>query len=125
MKKVQVQVPEKHEDGRKFDKYSLDELKQMKVAFGQVGRGSSFIHMWETNQSWVGWVVSHFEKSPQEEHAIFIYFVELMVERLELSGEKVKVPVKPAIHDDHVEARLRRLEDACGLEPWTHVAEEQ
>lgn len=123
LKKVQVQ--EKHEGGKNFDQYSLDQLKQMKVAFGQVGRGSTFIHMWDTNQSWVGWVVSHFEKSPQEEHAIFIHFVTLMIERLEMSGEKVKVPVKTVISEDLLEARLCRLESICGLEPLTHVDEEQ
>eukprot|EP00435_Cladocopium_sp_Y103_P012302 s487_g3.t1 len=123
LKKVQVQ--DESEGGKKFDQYSLSQLKEMKVAFGQVGRGSTFIHMWETNQPWVAWVVAHFEKSPQEEHAIFIHFVTLMIERLELSGEKVKVPVKPPLVDLLLEARLRRLEDAVGLEPITFPAEEQ
>ena len=48
-----------------------------------------------------------------------------MIERLEMSGEKVKVPVKTVISEDLLEARLCRLESICGLEPLTHVDEEQ
>eukprot|EP00438_Fugacium_kawagutii_P028584 Skav221635 [mRNA] locus=scaffold2627:305286:305714:+ [translate_table: standard] len=118
--------------GRKAPcEYALCELEEMKVTWGKVGRGSTFIHMWKNNQHWVSWTVSHYETSPDEDKALFIHFVGLMVDRLEMSGEKIKVPVKSTAkeeaqqdHDDdlQLEARLRRIEKALGLAPWTNAA---
>ena len=91
LKAVQ-KVSQKSEKPRKAaSEYSLDELGRMTVAFGVKARGKTFLEMWNTDQQWVKWVVAHLRSSRNYDHQLFIHFVSLKVERLELTNQKVDV----------------------------------
>ena len=91
LKAVQ-KVSQKSENPRKApSQYSLEELGRMTVAFGVKARGKTFLEMWNTDQQWVKWVVAHLHSSRNYDHQLFIQFVSLMVERLELTNQKVDV----------------------------------
>ena len=128
LKAVQEEIVVEHKAPQEF---SLDELKQMTVTWGQKGKGSTFIHMCDTDQKWVSWQVSHYETSPKKDHVLFIHFVSIMIERLELTGGKVKVPVAAPIttteptEENLIEERLSRIEKFLGISPKAVGEEEQ
>eukprot|EP00435_Cladocopium_sp_Y103_P029323 s3443_g7.t1 len=68
---------------------SLQDLKEQKIAFGKTHQGRTFQEVWDNEQTWVKWFVQRFADSNKAEHVIFLKFVELMIERAELTGKTV------------------------------------
>lgn len=86
----QVQKPPEAPDHFLGHDMSLMQLRELKVNWGNVGKGKTFQQMWEGDQHWVYWTVCHL-KSPTHQQKLFLTFVENMVDRLEASGTKVTV----------------------------------
>ena len=70
---------------------SLDQLRNQKITFGRTHTGRSFQHMWDNEQGWITWFVQRYSESTKAEHLIFLRYVELEVERAELTGTQVPV----------------------------------
>eukprot|EP00435_Cladocopium_sp_Y103_P033798 s1269_g8.t1 len=86
LKNLQKPVEENKPD---LSHLSLGQLRETKICFGQTHRGKSFLHMWQCEQGWITWFVQRFSQSTKAEHLIFLRYVELEIERTELSGERV------------------------------------
>ena len=85
-----------HEKPRKaISDYSLEELSKMVVSFGTKVRGLTFLDVWNTDQQWVKWVVSHLHSSKNYDHQLFLQFASLMIERYALTGQKVDAVEDP------------------------------
>ena len=85
-----------------FSGLSLDEMDQMKIAFGRQQLGKPFKEVWDREQSWVTWFTQHYENSQKYEHQIFLHYIEKRVERAEVTQQaipvtnvhpKIKIPV--------------------------------
>ena len=74
-----------------FSKYTMDQLETYRIKFGKTHVGQTFNHMWCHEQKWVLWFSQHYSQSTKWEHRLFLHYVELKVERCELSG--IAVPV--------------------------------
>eukprot|EP00435_Cladocopium_sp_Y103_P022254 s2344_g5.t1 len=88
LQKVQMPASEMHPD---LSHLSLDQLRNEKLTFGKTHQGKSFQHLWDNQQSWISWFVHRFSGSTKAEHLILLRYVELEVERAELSGKQVPV----------------------------------
>ena len=85
---VQKPAEESHPD---ISHLSLGQLREQKIAFGKAHQGKTFNQMWKEEQGWVTWFVQRFAQSTKAEHRIFLRYVELEIERAELSGDQVPV----------------------------------
>ena len=74
-----------------FSQWSLADLEESKIDFGKQQLGKKYRQVWEDEQHWVMWFIQHYEKSTKMEHQKFIHFVNLKVERAEISGQTVPV----------------------------------
>lgn len=88
LQKVQVPVEEEAPD---VSKYSILELERMEIDFGKKHLGSTFKEVWTQDQPWIVWFVGHYPNSKKASHCLFRHYVELMVERAELTDKKVPV----------------------------------
>ena len=70
---------------------SLDQLRNQKINFGRTHTGRTYQHMWGNEQGWIMWFVQRYSESSKAEHLTFLRYVELEVERAELSGTQVPV----------------------------------
>lgn len=70
---------------------SIQQLESKVIEFGQAHVGKTFLEVWQKEQRWVTWFVQHFQKSTKTSHRTFLHYVNLMVERAELTGEPVMV----------------------------------
>ena len=100
-KRLQM-VQEKTEPVRyDFSMWSMAELEDSLIDFGQTHKGKTYAHMWDQEQQWITWFVQHYEKSSKPNHQKFIHFVSLKVERAELTQQKIpmvekgEIPKKP------------------------------
>ena len=82
--KVQVEMPH-------LDNLSLHQLESQVIDFGKTHVGKTYQEVWEKEQPWVTWFVQHFPNSTKKNHRAFLYYVNLKVERAELTGEPVMV----------------------------------
>lgn len=92
LQKVQETVEPTKED---FSQWSMAELEASVIDFGQAQKGKTFATVWEESQPWVTWFVQHYEKSAKSSHQKFVHYVNLKVERAELTGTKVPVSENP------------------------------
>ena len=106
LQKVQVATTEAKPD---LSHMSLQEMKDQKISFGKTHHGRTFQDMWDNEQSWTTWFVQRYSNSGKAEHMVFLKFVELMVERAELTGQGV-----PLTNQKEVE-KTRSLTGAPGL----------
>ena len=88
--KLEVPLPE-------LEPMSILEMEKQLIDFGNTHKGKTYKEMWEKEQSWVSWFVSHYQKSPKKNHRLFIRYVTSMVERAEVTGQRV--PVLPSEKD--------------------------
>ena len=56
---------------------TLEELSLMTCQFGSTHCGKTFIDLWENNQVWIAWMVSHYGKSQKIEHRRLLEFIEI------------------------------------------------
>ena len=75
--------------------FSLEELETHTISFGKAHLGDTFQHVWDTDQKWVHWFISHYPTSSKTSHRFFRHFVEMKVERAELTG--IRVPLTEPI----------------------------
>ena len=83
---VQTHVEENPPD---VTQYSILELEKMKVDFGKKHLAATFQEVWSQDQPWIVWFVGHYPNSKKTSHVLFRHYVELMVERAELTEQKV------------------------------------
>ena len=74
-----------------FSGLSLEEMDQMKIAFGHQQLGKPFKEVWDREQSWVTWFTQHYENSQKYEHQIFLHYIEKRVERAEVTQQAIPV----------------------------------
>lgn len=78
-----------------FSGLSLEEMDQMKIAFGRQQLGKPFKEVWDREQAWVTWFTQHYENSQKYEHQIFLHYIETKVERAELTQQAIPVTNVP------------------------------
>eukprot|EP00434_Breviolum_minutum_P027646 symbB.v1.2.024453.t1/scaffold2319.1/size82456/2 len=88
LQQVQTKVNEPLPD---FSKMSLAELENEPITFGTAHKGQSYQEVWHSDQAWILWFTQHYGQSKKASHRQFLHFVELMVERAELTQEAVPV----------------------------------
>lgn len=76
---------------------SLAQLDEYEINFGKTHVGKTYKTMWETEQSWIHWFLSHYRNSQKGDHRTFLRYVELMIERAELTGQPVLVTPSPQV----------------------------
>eukprot|EP00435_Cladocopium_sp_Y103_P013529 s1772_g3.t1 len=76
---------------------SMQDLMEQKISFGKTHQGRTFQEVWDHEQSWVSWFVQRFANSTKAEHVIFLKFVELKIERAELTGTPVPLTNKSEV----------------------------
>lgn len=108
LQKVQVATTEAKPD---LSHMSLQEMKDQKISFGKTHHGRTFQDMCDNEQSWTTWFVQRYSNSGKAEHMVFLKFVELMVERAELTGQGV-----PLTNQKEVE-KTRSLTGAQASQP--------
>ena len=86
LQKVQIPFLESQPD---LSHLSLQDLMEKKISFGKAHHGKTFEEVWQNEQTWVSWFVNRFANSTKAEHVIFLKFVELKVERAEITGAAV------------------------------------
>ena len=74
-----------------FSHLSLSQLEETKVDFGQAHVGRTYREMWLNHQEWLLWFAGRYEKSGKESHQKILHYVQLMVERAEVSGTRIPV----------------------------------
>ena len=74
-----------------FSHLSFSQLEETKVDFGQAHLGRTYREMWLNHQEWLLWFAGRYEKSGKESHQKILHYVQLMVERAELSGTRIPV----------------------------------
>lgn len=67
----------------------LADLEQEKLPFGKKHVGKSFLQIWESDQSWIQWFVSHYQNSNTPDHRKFLMFVEKKIMELEETGSTI------------------------------------
>eukprot|EP00435_Cladocopium_sp_Y103_P072470 s855_g40.t1 len=80
---------------RSFDHLSMMDLEETVIDFGNTHRGRKYIEMWNDHQDWIAWFTARFEKSGKESHQKLLHFIQLKVERAELTGEGVQMHSGP------------------------------
>lgn len=79
-----------------FSHLSLAQLEETKVDFGQTHNGKTYREMWQNHQDWILWFTGRYEKSGKESHQKMLHFIQLMIERAELTGTSVPMTKGPA-----------------------------
>lgn len=85
---VKIQNPEQAEL-EDLDRYSLHQLSEMKIDFGNTHRGKTFRQVWLEHQGWVKWFLSHYGNSTKLSHRKVVHYFSLEIERCELEGRTV------------------------------------
>jgi len=80
-----------------LNQFSMADLETYAISFGTAHKGHTFQYVWDTGQNWVHWFTSHYSSSKKTAHRFFIKFVEMKVERAELTG--TQVPLTTAIEN--------------------------
>ena len=80
--------------------YSLDEMANMKVTFGEKWKGSMFLQVWEQDQGYVAWFLGKYQGSTKLDHRLFTTFIEAMVDQAELRGHMFRSPRPPTHRTD-------------------------
>ena len=71
--KIQTSETAELED---LSKFSLQELAEMKIDFGNTHRGKTYRQMWLEHQGWVKWFLAHYANSTKENHRkVVLYFL--------------------------------------------------
>ena len=102
LKALQIpSAPEKYN----FDHLSLKDLEESTIDFGQTHRGKTYLEMWNRHQDWIGWFVNHYEKSGKENHQKVIHFIQMKIERAELTGEGIPQHAGPKM--SHMKPKMK------------------
>lgn len=91
LQRVQETTEPSKED---FSQWSMADLEVSTIDFGKQQKGKTYATVWEEDQPWITWFVQHYEKSAKSSHQKFIHYVNLKVERAELTGTKIPVTEK-------------------------------
>lgn len=70
---------------------SIHQLENRRIEFGKAHLGKTFLEVWQGDQRWITWFVQHYQNSQKLTHRTFLHYVNLMVERAELTGEPIMV----------------------------------
>ena len=102
LKALQIpSAPEKYN----FDHLSLKDLEESTIDFGQTHRGKTYLEMWNRHQDWIGMFVNHSQKSGKENHQKVIHFIQLKIERAELTGEGIPQHAGPKM--SHMKPKMK------------------
>ena len=74
-----------------FMQHSYEELSQMRISFGETKLNQKFIDVIEQDPKYVKWFTKKYAESQKRSHQAFIYFINLYVERLELTQQGTSV----------------------------------
>ena len=91
LQRVQENLEPSKED---FSQWSMADLEVSTIDFGKQQKGKTYATVWEEDQPWITWFVQHYEKSGKSSHQKFLHYVNLKVERAELTGTKIPVKEK-------------------------------
>lgn len=78
-----------------LSKFSLQELAEMKIDFGNTHRDKTYRQMWLEHQGWVKWFLAHYANSTKENHRKVVHYFSLEIERCELEGRTVPKADQP------------------------------
>lgn len=68
---------------------TLEELENQVVDFGQKHKGKKYATVWDTDQEWISWFLSHYARSSKVSHQKFVMFAEKKISQLETTGTTV------------------------------------
>ena len=88
LQRVQAAVEQPLPD---LSQYSLQQMDAFQIDFGKAHLGQTYLEVWQQDQQWVSWFVSHFQRSPKTTHRMFLHYVNLQVERAEVEGSLVEL----------------------------------
>ena len=74
-----------------FMQHSYEELSQMRISFGETKLNQKFIDVIEQDPKYVKWFAKKYAESQKRAHQAFLYFINIYVERLELTQEGTSV----------------------------------
>jgi hypothetical protein len=86
----QLQQPVEDAELPSLDHFRLEDLHHLKVDFGNKHRGEKFEVAWK-DQSWMSFIATHYAQSKHMSHRLVIRYIELMLEKHEMSGTLIKV----------------------------------
>ena len=86
----QLQQPVEDAELPDMSHYRLEDLHHQKVDFGNKHRGEKFEVAWK-GQSWVSFIATHYAQSRCMSHRLVIRYIELMIEKHEMSGAPIKM----------------------------------
>lgn len=96
LKQLHVEAPVEEEED--LNQFSVQQLRDMKIDFGNSHKGKTYHQMWTDHQSWAQWMLSHYGQSKKPAHRRVIHYFSLEIERCELTGQAVPLtdaPPKP------------------------------
>lgn len=91
-----LHVPVEESPTEDLSKYSLHQLQNMVVDFGNTHRGKSFATMWKDHQGWVKWFLQHYGSSSKASHRRIVHYFQLEIERCELEGGQIPLTDAPS-----------------------------
>ena len=113
-----------HVKTEEYQKKSYDELSKMTIAFGEAKVGQTFQEVIQTDPKYVQWFTRKYGESQKETHKAFLYFINLYVERQELTqGSDQKDPQKPHVSAMALKAKSRAAPshnvDSVSQDSWS------
>lgn len=90
LKRLQTPV-ETEETTVNLSQYALAEMEDFKIDFGKTYLRRTYRSMWEEEQTYIQWFLSHYGKSAKPSHQIFTYYLECKIDQAETQVIPVKV----------------------------------
>ena len=84
-----LHVPVEEVPAEDLSKYSIEQLQNMVVDFGNTHKGKTYGTMWRDQQSWVKWFLQHYGTSKKAAHRRIAHYFQLEIERCELEGSRI------------------------------------
>eukprot|EP00435_Cladocopium_sp_Y103_P014959 s628_g3.t1 len=118
-----------------FRKMSYDQLSKMRISFGEAKLNQRFIEVVTQDPKYTAWFAKKYESSQKPAHQAFLYFINLYVERLELTQESPEIKYPSALE---LKAKAKAgppqgpevqshssWSDEDASKPWSVIHEEQ
>lgn len=85
-----------------LSKYSLLQMQNMIVDFGQTHKGKSYLTVWQHHQKWVQWILQHYPDSKKASHRRIVHYFHMEIERCELEGRAIPLTDAPNSSKDQM-----------------------
>ena len=78
-----------------FMKMSYSELSELRIAFGESKVNQKYIDVVQQDPKYVKWFTQRYQDSQKQAHKSFLFFIQMYVERMELSQGKENIQTMP------------------------------